>query len=81
MLDKLADARALLERVRATGFDDPYLHYIDGLVLLRSNNSDAALSALELAVAKGYSRDVLAAEPHLASIRGNPRFKAILERI
>ncbi len=81
MLDKHADARTLIERARATGFDDPYLHYIDGMVLLRSSDTDAALSALELAVAKGYSRDVLAAEPHLASIRGNPRFKAILERI
>jgi tetratricopeptide (TPR) repeat protein/TolB-like protein/DNA-binding winged helix-turn-helix (wHTH) protein len=81
MLDKHADARALIERARATGFDDPYLHYIDGLVLLRSGDTDAALAALERAAENGYSLQILAAEPHLASISGNPRFNAILERI
>ena len=81
MLDKHSDARALIEQARAAELDDPYLHYIDGLVLLRSGDSNAALSALELAAEKGYSLQMMAAEPHLASIRGNPRFKAILERI
>ena len=79
MLDKHAEARALIERVR-TKVDNSYLHYIDGLILLRGGNAGAAMSALELAVAKGHSREVLAADPHLASIHGNPRFSAILER-
>jgi Flp pilus assembly protein TadD len=81
MLDKHSDARALIEQARAAELDDPYLHYIDGLVLLRSGDADAALSALELAAEKGYSLQMMAAEPHLASIHGNPRFSAILERI
>jgi tetratricopeptide (TPR) repeat protein/DNA-binding winged helix-turn-helix (wHTH) protein len=80
MLDKHVEARAFIEQVRAE-IDDPYLHYIDGLVLLRSGDTDAALSALEIAAEKGYSLQMLAAEPHLASIHGNPRFRAILERI
>ena len=80
MLDKHEEARAFIEQVRAE-IDDPYLHYIDGLVLLRSGNTDAALSALEHAAEEGYSLQMMAAEPHLASIHGNPRFRAILERI
>ena len=80
MLDKHAEARTLIERARAE-LDDPYLHYIDSLILLRSGDTDAALSALEIAAAGGYSVQMIAADPHLASIRGNPRFNAILERI
>jgi tetratricopeptide (TPR) repeat protein/DNA-binding winged helix-turn-helix (wHTH) protein len=81
MLDKHAEARALIERARAAELDDPYLHYIDGLILLRSGDTDPALSALELAAENGYSLQMMAAEPHLASIRGNPRFRAILDRM
>lgn len=81
MLDKFDDARELINRAHAAEFDDPYIHYIDGLILLRSGNATAALSALELAATKGYSLQMMAAEPHLASIRGNPRFNAILDRM
>ena len=81
MLNKHVDARQLIEQARASDLDDPQLHYIDGLILLRSGDTEAALSALELAAEKGYSLQMMAAEPHLASIRGNPRFNAILERI
>jgi tetratricopeptide (TPR) repeat protein len=81
MLDKFGDARAFIERARAAKLDDPYLHYIDGLILLREGNTDAALSAFELAIEKGYSRQLMVAEPHLASIRGNPSFRAILDHI
>jgi tetratricopeptide (TPR) repeat protein/TolB-like protein/DNA-binding winged helix-turn-helix (wHTH) protein len=81
MLDKFDDARALIDRAHAAEFDDPYVHYIDGLILLRSGNATAALSALELAAEKGYSLQMMAAEPHLASLRGNPRFCAILARM
>jgi len=80
MQDEFGDARTLIERARAE-VDDPQLHYIDGLILLRSGDTDAALSALELAAENGYSLQMMAAEPHLASMRGNPRFIAILERI
>ena len=47
MLDKHAEARVLIERARAK-LDDPYFHYIDGLVLLRSGDTEAALTALGL---------------------------------
>jgi tetratricopeptide (TPR) repeat protein/TolB-like protein/DNA-binding winged helix-turn-helix (wHTH) protein len=78
MLGKTGDARQLIERARAWAPDDPYVHYINGLILLRSGNSDAALTALEIAARKGYSLQMMEAEPHLASVRDNPRFTAIL---
>jgi hypothetical protein len=58
--------------------DDPYGYYIKGLIELRGGDEDAALEALEGAAAKGYGVVMLAAEPHLASLRDNPRFRAII---
>ena len=81
MLYKFDDARALVDRALTAEPDDPYVHYINGLVRLRSGETEAALSALEIAAEKGYSLQMMAAEPHLASIHGNPRFNAILDRI
>lgn len=80
MLGNNEDARAFIDKARSKTPNDPYVHYIDGLILLRIGDVDAALSSLETAAKKGYSVQILAAEPHLASIRENPRFKAILER-
>ena len=79
MLDKFSKAQELSDLAIAAEPDDPYIHYIDGLVQLRAGHSDAALTALELAAKNGYSRQMIGAEPHLASLRGNQRFKAILE--
>jgi Flp pilus assembly protein TadD/TolB-like protein/DNA-binding winged helix-turn-helix (wHTH) protein len=81
MLDNSGAARTFIDRARGQAPEDPYVHYIDGLILLRSGETDSALSALELAADKGYSLQMMAAEPHLASIRENPRFRAILDRI
>jgi hypothetical protein len=79
MLDKFSKAQELSDLAIAAEPDDPYIHYIDGLVQLRDGHSDAALTALELAAKNGYSLQMMGAEPHLASLRGNRRFKAILE--
>jgi len=80
MLGKDNDARALIERARPQSLDDPYLYYIDGLVRLRSGNTGAALAAFETAVEKGYSRTLLAAEPHLKELHQNPQFNRLLVR-
>jgi TolB-like protein/tetratricopeptide (TPR) repeat protein/DNA-binding winged helix-turn-helix (wHTH) protein len=79
MLDKFSKAQELSDLAIAAEPDDPYIHYIDGLVRLRNGHTDAALTALELAAKNGYSLQMMGAEPHLASLRGNRRFKAILE--
>jgi len=81
MLDKPGDARTYIDRAKSLAPDDPYVHYIDALILLRGGDTAAGLSALELAADKGYSLHMMAAEPYLAPIRNNPRFRAILDRI
>ncbi len=80
MLDKNEDARSLIDRARSQSPEDPYVHYIDGLIRLRSGDVDAALSSLEIAAEKGYSLQMMAAEPYLSSIREHPRFDEIIGR-
>ncbi len=81
MLGKFDTARQFIGQARNQASDNPYVHYIDALILLRVGETESALSALELAVDKGYSLQIIAAEPHLASIHDNPRFRVILDRI
>ena len=78
ILDKPEAARTLMDRALELAPDDPYTHYIDALVLLRAGNRGAALDALETAADKGHPRHMLAAEPHLMPLRGDPRFAAIV---
>ncbi len=78
MLDKHEDARALIDKTLLLAPDDPYAYYIDALILLRGGADEAALTRLETAADKGYSVEMLAAEPHLASLREHPRFRVIL---
>lgn len=73
MLGRGDRARDLIDRARPET-DDPYAHFIDGLIHLRGGETDKALDALEIAIARGYSATLISAEPHLASLRENPRF-------
>ena len=78
MLDKHDSARDLMDRARGMAPDDPYTHYYDGMIFLRAGDKEAALDALEIAADKGYSRLVLGTEPHLSTLRDEPRFAAIV---
>jgi tetratricopeptide (TPR) repeat protein/TolB-like protein/DNA-binding winged helix-turn-helix (wHTH) protein len=78
MLDKPDEALELIGRARELAPDDPFVHYINGLILLRRGNTDAAIAELRLAADNGYSLKLMAAEPHLASLRGHPEFDAII---
>jgi len=78
ILDKPDDARELMDKVRSLAPNDPYTYYYDALVLLRVNDQDAALAALETAVDKGYSRILIAAEPHLTALENRQRFAALI---
>lgn len=78
MLDKPEVARRLINKALELAPDDPYTHYINALVYLRSGNRNAALDALEKAAEIGYSRQMLAAEPHLAPLKADPRFATIV---
>ena len=78
MLNKHEEARKLIDKALELAPEDPYSHYYNGMVSLRAGDRDAALKALQLAAEMGYSRQMLAAEPHLKPLRGDPRFLAIV---
>lgn len=78
MLDYENDALTLIDKAKKLAPDDPYVHYIDGLILLRTGRTESALQALNRAAEQGYSLQMMAAEPHLSSVHNHPDFKAIL---
>jgi TolB-like protein/tetratricopeptide (TPR) repeat protein/DNA-binding winged helix-turn-helix (wHTH) protein len=71
-------ARSDIARAREIAADDPYTSYIEALILVRYDDADAALDSLERAVAHGYSRTILKAEPLLETLRDHPRFEALV---
>jgi len=79
MLDDNEKALALIHRALAQSSDDPYVHYIHGLILSRNGNENDAINALEIAAEKGYSLQMMAAEPHLKSLSSHRRFAAIFK--
>ncbi len=81
MLGKYDVARKFIGQARSQAWDNPHVHYIEALILLRIGETESAMSALELAADKGYPLQVIAAEPHLASVRENRRFRTIVDRI
>lgn len=78
MLGKHDKARISIDRARGLAPDDPYAYYYDAMVHLRAGDRDAALAALKIAADKGYSRQMLAAEPHLEELRNDARFGNIV---
>lgn len=74
MLGQYEEAQRLIDAARSQAPDDPYADYIDGLMHLATGDTDAALAALQIAADKGYSLEMMAAEPHLAPLRSNPGF-------
>jgi len=79
MLGKHSDARALMDRSLALAPDEPYAHYYNALVLLRAGSPDAAIAALSKAIETGYSKAMMAAEPHLAELGNDPEFLALVD--
>ena len=79
MLGEHEEARRLIEAASLQAPDDPYADYIDGLVHLAAGDADAALAALQAAADKGYSLEMMAAEPHLAPLQSNPGFIRLTE--
>ena len=79
MLGEIDEARALIDRASTLVSDDPYLHYIDGLIELKDGKATAALDAQEIALRQGYPGAIMAAEPHLAPLHDDSRFNAMLD--
>ncbi len=71
-------ARRLIDRAKELAADDPYVHYIDGLIHNRLGASTAAIAALETAVEEGYSTRLLAGDPNLSNLVEDSRFQRVL---
>jgi tetratricopeptide (TPR) repeat protein/TolB-like protein/DNA-binding winged helix-turn-helix (wHTH) protein len=79
MLDEQENARKLIDKALELLPEDPYTHYYDGLIWLREGDKEAALAALGIAAELGYSRQIMAAEPHFAQLHDDTRFLRLLE--
>ncbi|MCP5090492.1 MAG: tetratricopeptide repeat protein, partial [Gammaproteobacteria bacterium] len=78
-LDRHTEARELIERAKKAVPDDPYVHYINGLMHNRLGETDDAIAAFEEAVELGYSTKLLLGDPNISSLKDDSRFKAILD--
>jgi tetratricopeptide (TPR) repeat protein/TolB-like protein len=79
MLGEHRAARTLMDQSLALAPDEPYAHYYNALVFLHAGNRDAAIAALSKAVETGYSKAMMAAEPHLAELGKEPEFLALVD--
>ena len=77
-LNQHKEARALIDRARNIVPTDPYVHYIDGLMFNRTGDRKNATAALAIAVENGYPMTLLAGDPNLRNLRGDPNFNDIL---
>ncbi len=73
------EARRLIDRALELVPEDPYVHYINGLMLNRSGNTSQAFAAFETAVDVGYSKVLLAGDPNITNLRGDSRFSDIAD--
>jgi len=71
------EARRLIDRALDLVPEDPYVHYINGLMLNRSGNTSQAFASFETAVDLGYSKVLLAGDPNITNLRGDSRFSDI----
>lgn len=78
MLGNLEDAQRLMARALEIDPTDPYVHYIDGLVLVQVGDNAGAIERLKTALETGYPLALMAAEPHLEPLRDDPRFLALI---
>jgi TolB-like protein/Tfp pilus assembly protein PilF len=78
MLGKLSEAREVITRARELTPGDPHVYLYSAMIAVRSNELPSAYQDLKKAIELGYPAEMLAAEPHLKSINGDPQFVALL---
>jgi TolB-like protein/Tfp pilus assembly protein PilF/DNA-binding winged helix-turn-helix (wHTH) protein len=77
MVGKTEEGREAIARAQEMTPGDPQVYFIKALISVRSGDVTAAYDNLELALEKGYPPEVMAAEPHLRTIRLDPQFRIL----
>lgn len=77
MLGKEDESRKAIARAREITPGDPYVHFYTALISVRFGDRSTVYDELEQAIEAGYSRELLAAEPHLQTLQQDPRFQAL----
>ncbi|MBT8445202.1 MAG: tetratricopeptide repeat protein [Gammaproteobacteria bacterium] len=77
-LDQHVEARELIERAKKSMPDDPYVHYINGLMHNRLGETADAIDAFETAVELGYSKKLLVGDPNISNLKQDSRFESIV---
>jgi tetratricopeptide (TPR) repeat protein/DNA-binding winged helix-turn-helix (wHTH) protein len=71
------EARRLINRALDLIPGDPYVHYINGLILNRHRDIEGAVAAFEIAVESGYPEALLADDPNISNLRQGGYLKDI----
>lgn len=77
MLGELQEARNLVAAAKRIKADDPYVHFISGLVLVKAGETAEAYDDLTAAIQMGFPLEMLSAEPHLKALSGEARFMSL----
>ena len=78
MLDRPEEARRYSTRAIEIAPADPYVHYINALVLTRTGDKNTALDSLDSALTLGYPLVLIEAEPNLELLRSEPGFRELV---
>ena len=77
-LGRESEARQAIDRATQLAPDDPYLNYYRALIEVSLGRSDHALDEIAKAVAGGYPKKLIRADPEFRALRDHERFRAIL---
>jgi Flp pilus assembly protein TadD len=79
MLGKLPDARESIARAQELTPGDPHVYLYSAMIAVRAKEFSSAYEDLRKAIELGYPPEMVAVEPHLKSINGDPRFVALVK--
>jgi TolB-like protein/class 3 adenylate cyclase/Flp pilus assembly protein TadD len=74
-----SEARQAIDRATQLAPDDPYMNYYRALIEVSLGRDREALDEIETAVAGGYPKQLVRADPEFKGLRDMDRFRAILD--
>jgi len=78
-LEKHDEADELIYQAMRLVPDDPYVHYIQGIMRNRRGDTAGSLHALEIAIDLGYSTRLLSIDPNLSNLHEEAGFKDLIK--